>query len=78
MASEIGSGDEVITTPSGGCGRVPASPHVQASRGREVGPAIGRFRDALWMTSFEMSVFVPETAIGFSSTPIRRIVPEVA
>jgi carbamoyl-phosphate synthase large subunit len=55
-------------------------PHmlVQAARGREVSPAIGRFRDALWMTSFETSVFVPETAIGFSSTPTERIVPEVA
>jgi len=55
-------------------------PHmlVQAARGREVSPAIGRFRDALWMTSYETSVFVPETAIGFSSALGERIVPEVA
>jgi hypothetical protein len=51
---------------------------MQAACGREVSPAVGRFRDALWMTSFETSVFVPETLIGFSSTPIDRIVPEVA
>ena len=51
---------------------------MQAACGREVSPAVGRFRDALWMTSFETSVFVPETLIGSSSTPIDRIVPEVA
>ncbi len=55
-------------------------PHmlVQAVRGREVSPVIGRFRDGLWMTSYETSVFVPETASGFSSALGERIVPEVA
>jgi carbamoyl-phosphate synthase large subunit len=51
---------------------------VQAARGRDVSPVIGRFHDGLWMTSFETSVFVPESAIGFSSTLAERIVPEVA
>lgn len=55
-------------------------PHmlVQAARGRDVVPSIGRFRDALWMTSYETSVFVPETAIGFTSVVGQQVVPEVA
>jgi carbamoyl-phosphate synthase large subunit len=55
-------------------------PHmlVQAARGREVSPVIGRFSDALWMTSYETSVFVPETAIGFTSSTAESSVPEVA
>jgi carbamoyl-phosphate synthase large subunit len=51
---------------------------VQAARGREVPASIGDFRDALWMTSYETSVFVPETAIGFTSLVHERAVPEVA
>jgi carbamoyl-phosphate synthase large subunit len=55
-------------------------PHllVQVARGRTVDPVIGRFRDGLWMTSYETSVFVPASAIGFSSTMADRAVPEVA
>ena len=55
-------------------------PHmlVQLARGRTVSPAVGRFRDALWMTSYETSVFVAEPAIGFSSAAGSPAVPEVA
>jgi hypothetical protein len=55
-------------------------PHmlVQAARERALSSAVGRFHNALWMTSFETSVFVPETGIGFSPMPTDRIVPEVA
>ena len=55
-------------------------PHmlVQAARGRTVSSSIGRFRDGLWMTSYETSVFVPQTSIGFSSVASDRVVPEVA
>jgi hypothetical protein len=51
---------------------------VQAARERALSSAVGRFHNALWMTSFETSVFVPETGIGFSPMPTDRIVPEVA
>jgi carbamoyl-phosphate synthase large subunit len=50
---------------------------VQLAGGHRVEPAIGRFQDDLWMTSYETSVFVAETAIGFSSVAARDI-PEVA
>lgn len=50
---------------------------VQLARGRRVDPAIGRFRHNLWMTSYETSVFVPDSSIGFTST-VSRDVPEVA
>ena len=55
-------------------------PHmlVQLARGRQVPSAIGRFRDGLWMTSYETSVFVPETSICFSSEQSARAIPEVA
>lgn len=46
---------------------------VQLARGRRVDPAIGRFQDNLWMTSYETSVFVAETSIGFSSVAARDI-----
>lgn len=51
---------------------------VALARGREVPPSIGRFTDALWMTSFESSVFVRSEAIGFSGAVRRCPVPEVA
>jgi carbamoyl-phosphate synthase large subunit len=50
---------------------------VHLAAGRRVDPAIGRFQDNLWMTSYETSVFVPAGSIGFSSTTDRDI-PEVA
>jgi carbamoyl-phosphate synthase large subunit len=40
---------------------------VQMARGRHVDPIVGQFQDALWMTSYETSVFVAESSIGFSS-----------
>jgi len=46
---------------------------VQLARGRRVEPTIGRFQDNLWMTSYETSVFVAETSIGFSSVATRDI-----
>jgi carbamoyl-phosphate synthase large subunit len=51
---------------------------VDLARGREVEPTIGRFRDGLWMTSYETSVFVAEGAIGFSVTSPASAIPEVA
>jgi carbamoyl-phosphate synthase large subunit len=41
---------------------------VDLARGRTVEPAIGRFRDGLWMSSFESSVFVADGSVGFSAT----------
>jgi carbamoyl-phosphate synthase large subunit len=46
---------------------------VQLARGRRVEPSLGRFQDNLWMTSYETSVFVAETSIGFSSVATRDI-----
>lgn len=37
---------------------------VDLARGRRVRPAIGRFRDRLWMTNFEASVFVDEAEVA--------------
>lgn len=37
---------------------------VDLVRGRTVRPAIGRFRERLWMSSYETSVFIEETRIG--------------
>jgi carbamoyl-phosphate synthase large subunit len=42
---------------------------VQMARGRRVTPIIGEFQDGLWMTSYETSVFVSESSIGFSPVP---------
>lgn len=55
-------------------------PHmlVQLARDRRVRPALGRFQDGLWMTSYETAVFVAEAAIGFSPAAVERTVPEVA
>jgi carbamoyl-phosphate synthase large subunit len=50
---------------------------VQLARGRRVPPSIGRFQDGLWMTSYETSVFVDASSIGFSSSAMRAT-PEVA
>jgi carbamoyl-phosphate synthase large subunit len=51
---------------------------VQLARGRRVDPAIGRFQDGLWMTSYETSVFVAESSIGFSPARTEHVIPEVA
>lgn len=51
---------------------------VLLARGRRVEPAIGGFKEGLWMTSFETSVFVDEASIGFSPKSTIRAVPEVA
>ncbi len=50
---------------------------VQLVRGHDVEPAIGRFQDGLWMTSYETSVFVPDAAVGFPVAGT-RVIPEVA
>lgn len=42
---------------------------VQMARGRAVEPRIGQFQDGLWMTSYETSVFVAASSIGFSPAP---------
>ncbi len=50
---------------------------VELARGRRVSAQIGRFQEGLWMSSYEASVFMPDRAIGFSSTsPV--VVSEVA
>jgi carbamoyl-phosphate synthase large subunit len=41
---------------------------VELARGHRVAPAIGKYRDGLWMSSYESSVFVADTAVGFSAT----------
>jgi carbamoyl-phosphate synthase large subunit len=51
---------------------------VDLVRGRDVPPAIGRFRDGLWMTSYETSVFVAAGSVGFSGTTSASAIPEVA
>jgi carbamoyl-phosphate synthase large subunit len=51
---------------------------VDLARGRSVEPAIGRFRDELWMTSYETSVFVAGASIGFSSQSPGVAISEVA
>jgi len=55
-------------------------PHmlVQLARGRRVAPAIGRFQEGLWMSSYETSVFVPEASIGFSPVIAPGSIAEVA
>ncbi len=51
---------------------------VDLARGRDVEPVIGRFRDRLWMTSYETSVFVADGSVGFSATVPASAIPEVA
>jgi len=57
---------------------------VDLARGRRVTPAIGRFQDELWMTSYESSVFVAAADAGFTAPalrsvpPVRRSISEVA
>jgi carbamoyl-phosphate synthase large subunit len=42
---------------------------VQMARGRRVESRVGQFQDGLWMTSYETSVFVAASSIGFSPVP---------
>jgi len=51
---------------------------VQLARGRQVPATIGRFRDQLWMTCYETSVFLSESAIGFTDGRPAARIPEVA
>jgi len=51
---------------------------IDVVRGRRVAPAIGRFQEHLWMSSYEMSVFVPDAAVGFTAASACRSIPEVA
>jgi len=55
-------------------------PHmlVQLARGRRVGASLGHFQDGLWMTSYESSVFLAESTIGFLPGPALRSDAEVA
>jgi carbamoyl-phosphate synthase large subunit len=41
---------------------------VALANGRRLRPAIGRFRDGLWMTNYEASIFVPDEGVGFSAS----------
>jgi carbamoyl-phosphate synthase large subunit len=41
---------------------------VALATGRRVRPSIGRFRDGLWMTNYEASVFVPADGVGFTAS----------
>jgi len=50
---------------------------VELARGWRVASAIGRFRDGLWMSSYETSVFVEAGSVGFNTSATRPI-PEVA
>jgi carbamoyl-phosphate synthase large subunit len=51
---------------------------VDLARGRRVAPAIGRFRDGLWMTSFESAVFLDDSAIALPAHSPGRSVEAVA
>jgi carbamoyl-phosphate synthase large subunit len=51
---------------------------VQLARGERVTPIVGRFQDGLWMTSYESSVFLPESSVGFLPGPALQSVTEVA
>ena len=51
---------------------------VDLVRGAPVAPFIGHFRDGLWMTSYEASVFMSSTAVGFSPAARRQAIWEVA
>lgn len=51
---------------------------VDLARGSTVAPFIGHFRDGLWMTNYESSVFMSASAVGFSPALRRRTVWEVA
>jgi carbamoyl-phosphate synthase large subunit len=42
---------------------------VLLARGRRVDARIGKFQDDLWMTSYETSLFVAASSIGFSTAP---------
>ena len=48
---------------------------VAMARGRRVAAAIGRFKDQLWMTNYEASIFVPDAAVTFSAKT--TVVPPV-
>ncbi|MEZ5284171.1 MAG: ATP-grasp domain-containing protein [Vicinamibacterales bacterium] len=51
---------------------------VDLARGRKVRPSIGRFRDRLWMTSFETSVFVDEAHVALPAHQPRPVQEAVA
>jgi carbamoyl-phosphate synthase large subunit len=42
---------------------------IELALGRHVAPRIGRFRDGLWMTSYETSIFVPEEEVAEGRRP---------
>jgi carbamoyl-phosphate synthase large subunit len=51
---------------------------VDLARGARLRPSIGRFKDGLWMTSYEASMFLPAAAVGFSQPATLARIPEVA
>jgi carbamoyl-phosphate synthase large subunit len=51
---------------------------VQLAAGRTVAPAIGQFRDDVWMTSYESSFFLDGARIGLDSLRRRTAMGEVA
>jgi carbamoyl-phosphate synthase large subunit len=46
---------------------------IELARGEQVAPAIGRFQDDLWMTSYESAMFIDEAAVGFSTTTAQTV-----
>ena len=51
---------------------------AQLALGRRVAPSIGRFRDHVWMTNYEASVFRNEADIKLEPFAPRGAVEEVA
>ena len=51
---------------------------VELAAGRRVAPSIGRFRDQLWMTSYEASVFLHDTHIALPAYQSAATVGAVA
>lgn len=51
---------------------------VQLAAGREVEPRIGRFRDNLWMTSYEASVFLDDNQVRLDAYQPAAAVKDVA
>jgi carbamoyl-phosphate synthase large subunit len=51
---------------------------AELALGRRVAPAVGRFRDNVWMTSYETSVFLDESHIKLDPFPAINTIEEIA
>lgn len=51
---------------------------LELASGRHVAASIGRFRDRLWMTSYEESLMLPEPAVALPPYPAGRVMEGVA